>query len=611
MADTKVRPQAPHTTSTSTDRPPTSVRLRAWLEGLWHNPTRVIAVLLAVVLAYTVLGPIIAIVTDAFRMSTLEAINSDGTPGTFTWDHIQRVFASDASQQVFWTPVGHTVVVGVAATAMAVVFGLSLAMLVARTNIAGRSKLGFLLIIPYMLPSQAFATAWSTVFRNRRTGGALGMMEAIGFTPPDWLAYGPVPISICLALNYFPFAFLLFSNALNKIDVRLIEAAQVLGGRQVHIWVKVLLPLLIPTTMSVLLLTVARTLGTFATPFVLGSPVGYDLLSTSLYANLRSGATGVAAVLAIVLAAVGIAMVVIDMALIKNWRKFVTVGGKGGGSSELKLRGSRIPLSIYAWVIFVIAAVAPLVVMFLSTITRTPGVLRADNFTLEYWTPGNPESVFGNTAISSAAVNTLVIAGSAAVICGVLGLLVGYVVVRMSGTFLSAFLRQVSFLPYLIPGIAFAAAMLTLFARPRGPVPALYGSIALLVVVMVVTYLPYASRSGISSMMQIGTEPEEAAQVLGAGYWRRLGRIMLPLQKAALLTAIVLPFISGMKELSLVVMLVTPGTETLTTQSLRFLDMGSPHLANATILIVGLVVMVAVLLVQRLAKINIANGLGG
>jgi iron(III) transport system permease protein len=63
---------------------------------------------------------------------------------------------------------------------------------------------------------------------------------------------------------------------------------------------------------------------------------------------------------------------------------------------------------------------------------------------------------------------------------------------------------------------------------------------------------------------------------------------MLPLQKSALLTAIVLPFISGMKELSLVVMLVTPGTETLTTQSLRFLDTGSPHLANVTILIIGL-----------------------
>lgn len=592
-------------------RPPLSIRIRSRLEALWQNPTWVIAILLAVTLAYTVLGPILSIVSDAFRLSTMDAINSGGSPGALTLDHAKKVFFSDTGRQTFWIPLGHTLTVGFFATALALIFGLSLAMLVARTNIRGRAALGFLLMIPYMLPSQAFATAWSTLFRNRRTGGALGMMEAIGFTPPDWLAYGPVPIAICLSLNYFPFAFLLFSNALNKIDIRLVEAAQALGAKQIHVWMKILLPLLIPTTMSVLLLTVARTLGTFATPFVLGSPVGYRLLSTSLYANIRSGNAGVASVLAIILATFGILMVVMDTMMIRNAQRFVTVGGKGGGTASMPLKGWRLPLTLYAWIVFIIAAVAPLIVMFLSTITKTPGVLRAGNFTFQYWMPGSEESVFGNTAISSALVNTLLIAGSAAIICGILGLLVGYVVVRLPGTWISAFLRQISFLPYLIPGIAFAAAMLTLFAKPRGPIPALYGSIVLLVVVMVVTYLPYASRSGISSMMQIGVEPEEAAQVLGAGYWRRLLRIMLPLQKSALLTAIVLPFISGMKELSLVVMLVTPGTETLTTQSLRFLDTGSPHLANATILIIGLVVMLAVLVVQRLTKVNIANGLGG
>ena len=73
-----------------------------------------------------------------------------------------------------------------------------------------------------------------------------------------------------------------------------------------------------------------------------------------------------------------------------------------------------------------------------------------------------------------------------------------YAVVRLPGTLISGFLRQISFLPYLMPGLAFAAAYLSLFAVSRGPIPALYGSISLLILVMVVTYLPYASRSGIS-----------------------------------------------------------------------------------------------------------------
>lgn len=219
--------------------------------------------------------------------------------------------------------------------------------------------------------------------------------------------------------------------------------------------------------------------------------------------------------------------------------------------------------------------------------------------------------VFTSPEILTALFNSLAIAGSAAVLCGILGLTVGYAVVRLSGTWIAGFLRQVSFLPYLMPGLAFAAAFLSLFAVPRGPIPALYGSISLLILVMVVTYLPYASRSGISAMMQVGREPEEAGMVLGAGFFRRIFTIIGPLQKTALVTAIILPFISGMKELSLVIMLVTPGTEMLTTQSLRFLDYGHTQLANATILIIGLVVMLLVLLLQRITKTNLAGGLGG
>ena len=57
-------------------------------------------------------------------------------------------------------------------------------------------------------------------FKNRKISGPPGMLESFGFTPPDWLAYGPLPISICMALSYFPFAFLLFSSALSKIDIQ-------------------------------------------------------------------------------------------------------------------------------------------------------------------------------------------------------------------------------------------------------------------------------------------------------------------------------------------------------------------------------------------------------
>jgi iron(III) transport system permease protein len=268
--------------------------------------------------------------------------------------------------------------------------------------------------------------------------------------------------------------------------------------------------------------------------------------------------------------------------------------------------------------VFALSVVVPVLTLALSTVTVTPGVFRADNFTWKYWiakdlpgAPGFPHGVLRSTELLDAAWNSLRIVGLAALACGVLGLLIGYVVVRADGSRIATVLRQVSFLPYLVPGIAFAAAFLSLFAVRRGPIPALYGSVVLLVIVLAVTHLPYASRSGISAMTQLGREPEEAAQVTGAGWFRRIRTIVMPIQKGSLATGIVLPFISGIKELSIVIMLTTTGTQLLTTLSINLIDFAYDQMANAVVLVIALVAFLATYLTQRLTRTSLASGLGG
>ena len=97
------------------------------------------------------------------------------------------------------------------------------------------------------------------------------------------------------------------------------------------------------------------------------------------------------------------------------------------------------------------------------------------------------------------------------VFAALVGFLIGYIVVKAKGSLLSKLLDQFSFLPYLMPALPFAATYLVLFAHPIGPIPALYGTMALLVLISVVKRLPYSSRAGISSMMQIGKELEVLA----------------------------------------------------------------------------------------------------
>ena len=60
------------------------------------------------------------------------------------------------------------------------------------------------------MPSWTLALAWITIFKNQRIGGQQGIFQAVtGIATPDWFAYGLFPITITLALHYFPFGFML------------------------------------------------------------------------------------------------------------------------------------------------------------------------------------------------------------------------------------------------------------------------------------------------------------------------------------------------------------------------------------------------------------------
>jgi iron(III) transport system permease protein len=123
--------------------------------------------------------------------------------------------------------------------------------------------------------------------------------------------------------------------------------------------------------------------------------------------------------------------------------------------------------------------------------------------------------------------------------------------------------------------------------------------------------MPFASRAGIAAMMQMGKDPEEAAQIVGAGWWRRVISIVLPIHRGALVAGILLPFISGIKGLSLVILLAVPGTDLLTTYAVRLLDFGYSQAANVVAIMICLIAFGGTWIGQKIGKTNLANGIGG
>jgi iron(III) transport system permease protein len=581
-----------------------------------REPTTIIGILMAALFLYLIVVPILSILGDAATVQFGDERRVKDDLGSFTLYYLTRTFTSAVAQDLFWQPLMNTLKVAVGAISVSLVVGGILAWLIARTDMFGRRWFATALIVPYMLPAWTFALAWTTLFKNRTIGGQQGWLEAIGLTPPDWVAYGQFPITVILALHYTPFVILLFGSALKRFDSQLEDSARILGASGMTVARQVILPLMRPALMSAVVLIFAKCLGEFGVPYVLGLPVNFDVLATSLYRSIGSRQTGVAGVLAGAIMLIGMIAILVDAYLAREARRFVTVGSKGSMNRASRLKRWRLPASGFAGGIFLISVGLPLMTLFLSTVMRRPGSFQLSNFTLDYWIGTDLPTVAMRTGVLlspdlwQAATNTILIVGSASICSGILGILTGYVVVRTPYRPLSVFLRQVTFMPYLVPGIAFAAAYLSLFAVARGPIPALYGTTAILILALMADQMPYASRAGISAMMQLGKDPEEAAQVLGAGWLRRMTSVVIPIQKGSLVTGIMLPFISGIKGLSLFVILAVPATDVLTTFSLRLVDYNYTQAANAVVLIIAGIAYLGTLLAQKLTRTNLAEGLG-
>ncbi|MBJ2357828.1 iron ABC transporter permease [Sphaerochaeta sp. S2] len=590
--------------------------IRKQRKGLF-NPTIVLGIVLALILTYLIAIPVLMLITESVQVHSIDAGYFQEEVGSFTLRYFERALVSKVASVLFLNPLINTLLIAVFITFFATIIGYLLAWIITRTDIHFKRIFATLAVVPFMLPSWSYAAAWITLFKNRKQAGAPGILEVMGFTIPDALAYGPIPIIICLSMHYFPLAFLMFGNAFQRIDSQMEESAQIVGANKLQTAVHILLPVMKPAIMSSILLTFARSVGTFGTPYTLGRPVRFNTLSTSLYFTYQSGEPGVMAVTAVAMLLIGALLVATDVYILREYKRYVTMGGKGQMSRPFTLGSFQIPLNFLVGFFLFTVIVLPLGILALSTLMVTPGWFVKDNFTLQFWFAEETrvrEAVPGllrDPQLLSVAWTSVKVAGIGALICGTLGTLVGYAVVRLQQYKLSKYLRHLSFLPYLVPGIGFGAAYLVLFATGRGPIPALYGTLLLMILAMSVMYLPLTTRSSISSMAQMGSEPEEAAMILGAGWLTRMFRIVIPIQKRSLFSGILLAFIQGMKELSLVIMLAVPGLEVLTTLSIRYTDNALLQMSNGVILLIAFITFLLTAISQRLTKTNLAEGIGG
>ncbi|MCD9022041.1 ABC transporter permease [Cohnella silvisoli] len=595
-------------------------RLKNRITGILTNPFHVISIIALIFLVYTIVLPMQDIIKNTFIWQDSDVrLSSEADPGSFTLFHWIKVLSGNISHAILYSPLFHSLSIAFTATFISLILGGGLAWLVTRTDIPYKKTISFFCVVPYMLPSWTKAFAWLIVFKNDRIGGSQGLLQNLfHLNPPNWLSYGFLPITLNLSAHYFVFFFLLIAVALRSINSSLEESANILGANRVSILRKITFPLILPAILSGMILTFSKVLGTFGVPAFLGLPVKYYTISTMLYGSMRNRMVTEAYILCLILILISSIMIFINQRAIGKRKSYETIGGKDSRKTLTPLGKWRIPTFSGVILFLGSAAIFPLILLLLQSFMLKDGDYSLSNLTAHFWTGESNLSiaagevgVLRNAAIWSGAFNSFKVALIASAIASVMGLIMGYVISKGRKTLSAKITEQLSFLPYLIPSVALSAIYLSMFAKPQFLLPSLYGTLGLIMLITIVKELPFATRSGTSTMFQIGGELEEAAKLAGASWFRRFSRIMVPLCKQGLFSAFLLLFISAMKELDLIILLVTPKTATLTTLTFRYADQGFHQFSEAIIIIIIVIILITYFLASKIGKADISKGIGG
>ena len=589
------------------------------VKTFFSKPHNVILLLLGIVLTFTTVAPIVAIVQDTFKIhaGTIDAHLTGQASGYTTVNYID-LFTSRMAKTNLWTPLLNTVLLAVGTCVVSILYGGLFAFLITRTDLAWRKYLSSIFIFPYIMPQWTLAVVWQNLFNsNAVTGTSNGLLAALfGINMPIWWCKGLFPSLMVLGLHYAPFAYILIGGIFRNMDANLEEAATILDTPKWKTMFRITLPMVKPAILSTILLVFGSAMGSYPVPHYLG----LSTLSTK-YVSMNSKYTGEASILAIIMMVFGVAIMLLNQLSLRSRKNYTTVTGKSGQISKITLgKYGRYIIAIILVIFTFFTSIFPIISFAFETFLPNPGDYSflytgdASNLTTKWWLTSEnvtengmygQKGILFNEAIWGAFKGTLIVAVCCALLAGTIGLLVGYCVSKNRRSKWAAYVNNMAFLPYLMPSLAVGVAFFV-FGSSMG----IFNTYLLLVLAGTVKYIPFASRSALSSMMQLSGEIEEAAIIQDIPWHKRMLNIIIPIQKSSIMSGYLLPFITCVRELTLF-MLLCSQTKIITTMLDYFDEMGLYAFSSGINLILIITILVFNTVVNKVTGASLDEGIGG
>ncbi|GFI11275.1 putrescine transport system permease protein PotH [Lachnospiraceae bacterium] len=492
-------------------------------------------------------------------------------------------FAKFFSKSYYFNTLFNSFKISIAATVLSLLIGTPLAYLFAVYKIRGKAFLSILIVVASM--SAPFIGAYSWILLLGRSGVITTFFKNMGIALPDIYGFGG--IVLVMTLQLFPLVFLYARGALKNIDNSLIEAAGNLGCSGVKCFVKVVVPLIMPTLLAAGLLVFMRSFADFGTPMLIGE--GYRTFPVVLYnefINEVGGNDGFAAAIAVI--AIVITTVVFLIQKYVSNRKSFSLNALH--PMEVREAKGTVRWMVHLFSYLVIGvAVLPQCYVIYTSFKNTEGKIFVDGYSLSSYA-----TAFGK--LGKSIQNTIIIPILALVVIILLAILIAYLVVRRRN-FLTNITDILSMIPYIVPGTVLGIALLVGFNKP----PLLIsGTMLIMVVALVIRRLPYTIRSSVAILQQIPMSIEEAAISLGATKMKAFFRITVPMMQAGIVSGAILSWVTMISELSTAIILYTGRTKTLTVAIYTEVIRGNYGTAAALSTILTLLTVASLLLFNKL-----------
>ena len=599
----------------------TSTVRRNKIRTYFSKPHNVILLLMGIVLTFTTVAPIVAIIRDTFVIhpGTIDAHLTGQSEG-FTLINYIDLFTSKLAKTNLWIPLFNTMLLAVGTCVVSILFGGIMAFLVTRTNLAWKKYLSSIFIFPYIMPQWTLAVVWQHMFNsNAVTGTQNGLLAALtGITMPLWWCKGLFPSLLVLGMHYAPFAYILIGGIFRNMDANLEEAATILDTPKWIIMTRTTLPMVKPAILSTILLVFGSAMGSYPVPHYLG----LTTLSTK-YVSMNSKYTGEASVLAIIMMLFGVAIMLMNQISLTSRKNYTTVTGKSGQISKIQL--GKLGRYIIAFVLVILTfftSIFPILSFAVETFLPNPGdysfLYTGDlsNLTTKWWITAEnitENGMYGqmgilyNNTIRTAFFGTLLVSFACAILAGTIGTLIGYAVSKNRRSKWANYVNAVAFLPYLMPSIAVGVAYFILFSNKYIN---LFNTYWLLIIVGTIKFIPFASKAALNSMLQLSGEIEESAIILNIPWIQRMTRIIIPIQKSSIISGYLLPFMTCLRELSLFMLLCVQGFILSTTLD-YFDEMGLYAFSSGINLILIVTILICNSIVNKVTGASLDKGIGG